>query len=95
MGVPLQKKLFFIYCCHLKIKKIFYFRQLIDIWKKYHVKTYNLSVGIFICLLQYFSYNDAILVQKLGEEKILSKSVSSYFICGFPKHTSKQTTEHT
>ena len=37
----------------------------------------SLSVGIFTWLLQYFPKNTAILVQKLGEEKKLSKSVFS------------------
>ena len=36
-----------------------------------------MSVGNFTGLLQYFTKNRAILVQKLGREKNLSKSVSS------------------
>ena len=35
-------------------------------------------MGIFTGLLQYFPKNRAMLVQKLGEEKKLSTSVSSY-----------------
>ena len=38
----------------------------------------SLSIGIFTCLLQYFPKNRAILVQKLGKEKKLTKSVSGY-----------------
>ena len=40
----------------------------------------SLSVGIFNGFLQYFPPSWAILVQKLGEEKKLSKSVSGYFM---------------
>ena len=38
-----------------------------------------MSVGIFTRLLQYFAKNRAISVQKLGEEKKLSKPVFGYF----------------
>ena len=40
----------------------------------------SLSVGIFTGFFQYFPPSWAILVQKLGEEKKLSKSVSGYFM---------------
>ena len=40
----------------------------------------SLSVGILSGLLQYFPNNRAILVQKWGAEKKLSKSVSDYFM---------------
>ena len=40
----------------------------------------RLSVGILFGLLQYFPKNRAILVQKLGTEKKLSKSVSGFLM---------------
>jgi len=40
----------------------------------------GLSVGILSGLLQYFSKNRTILVQKLEAEKKLFKSVSGYFM---------------
>ena len=39
-----------------------------------------MSVGTLSGLLQYFPKNRAILVQKLGADKKLSKSVSGYFM---------------
>ena len=42
------------------------------------ISRYCLPVGIFTWLLKYFPKNRAILVQKLGEEKKWSKSVSGY-----------------
>ena len=54
---PLRKKelflkLFFLFCCHLKMKIIL-------------LKTTYRNMGIFTCLLQYFPKSEAILVQKL------------------------------
>ena len=48
----------------LLLKKLFYFRQLYG-----NITLKFVSVGILTGLLQYFSKNRAILVQKFGEEK--------------------------
>ena len=66
-------------------EKITFFLNFVAIFKKKYFTwdnfiplKYALSVGIFTWLLQYFPKNRAILVQKLGVEIFLSKSVSSY-----------------
>ena len=52
----------------------------LDNLSKYGHTKLKLSVGILSGLLQYFQKDRPILVQKLGEEKKLSKSVSGYFM---------------
>ena len=65
---------FFLFCCNLKIKNILLYTTY------HHIDILRLScLWVFHSLVTIFTKKSGTLSSKIGEEKILSKSVSCYF----------------